>query len=437
MIGLLILLPGESQARKFSFIRDAEIEATLRAYANPLLRVAGLEPNAVQIFIVNDPGLNAFVAGGQNIFVNTGLLMKSTDASQIIGVVAHEIGHIEGGHLSRLVGAQKRAGKEALIGTILGGAAAILGNPAAGAAIAAGGAHIGTRNLLTFNRTQESAADQAALRYLEATGQSAKGLADFLGVLLDQELLSTANQDPYVRTHPLSRRRIDTINAHLSRSRYSNIPTSHDFKVRHARMKAKLSAFIQSPVQTFRQYRASDRSMEARYARAVAYYKRPQLEKALPLIDGLIAEFPNDPFFHELRGQMLFENGRAEEALPSYEQAARLLPNSALLLGDLGKVQLERGTTELISTAVGNLRAALDQEPRNGFYWRQLGIAYGKLGQTGQSSWALAEEALLRRKYADAIRLAERAKRALPVGSPDWIRAEDIVAAARQGRGKR
>ena len=149
MIGWFLLLPVESQARKFSFIRDAEIEATLRAYANPLLRVAGLEPNAVQILIVNDPCLNAFVAGGQNIFVNTGLLMKSTDASQIIGVMAHEIGHIEGGHLSRLVGAQKRAGKEALIGTILGGAAAILGNPAAGAAIAAGGVHIGTRNLLT------------------------------------------------------------------------------------------------------------------------------------------------------------------------------------------------------------------------------------------------------------------------------------------------
>jgi len=436
-IGLLLLLPVESQARKLSFIRDAEIEATIRAYALPLLEVAGLEKDAVRFFIVNDPALNAFVAGGQNVFVNTGLLMRSTDASQVIGVMAHELGHIEGGHLSRLAGARKRAGREALIGTLLGGAAAILGNPAAGAAIAAGGTHIGTRNLLTFSRTQESAADQAALRYLEATGQSAKGLADFLKVLVDQELLSTSNQDPYVRTHPLSQRRIDTINSHLAKSRYTNVPTSEDFRIRHSRMKAKLSAFIQSTVRTLRQYPASDTSVEARYARAVAYYKRPQLEKALPLIDGLIEEFPNDPFFHELRGQMLFENGRSAEALPSYERASRLLPSSALLKGDLARVQLENGAPELIAKSIGNFRVALDREPRNSFYWRQLGIAYGKLGRVGESSRALAEEALLKRRHADAVRLAERAKRSLPEGSPDWIRAEDIIATAKQGQERR
>ena len=251
---MLLLLPVESQARKLSFIRDAEIEATIRAYADPLLEVAKLEAAAVRILIVKDTGLNAFVSGGQNIFVNTGLLMKTTDASQIIGVLAHEIGHIEGGHLSRLANAKKKAGKEALIGSILGGAAAVLGNPAAGTAIAAGGAHIGTRSLLQFNRTQESAADQAALRYLEATGQSAQGLADFLNMLVDQELLSTSSQDPYVRTHPLSRQRIDLINNHLAKSRYRNVPTTKAFGILHNRMRAKLAAFLQPPVRTLRQY---------------------------------------------------------------------------------------------------------------------------------------------------------------------------------------
>ena len=280
-MSLLLLLPAESQARKLSFIRDAEIEATIRAYADPLLKVAKLEAAAVRILIVKDTGLNAFVSGGQNIFVNTGLLMKTTDASQIIGVLAHEIGHIEGGHLSRLANAQKNAGKEALIGSILGGAAAVLGNPAVGTAITAGGAHIGTRSLLKFNRTQESAADQAALRYLEATGQSAQGLSDFLNMLVDQELLSTSSQDPYVRTHPLSRQRIDLINNHLAKSRYRNVSTTKAFGILHNRMRAKLAAFLQPPIKTLKQYQKKDPSLEARYARAIAYYKRPQLDRAL------------------------------------------------------------------------------------------------------------------------------------------------------------
>ncbi len=436
-LGLLLLLPVESQARKLSFIRDAEIEATIRAYADPLLEVAKLEATAVRILIVKDTGLNAFVSGGQNIFVNTGLLMRTTDASQIIGILAHEIGHIEGGHLSRLANAQKIAGKEALIGSILGGAAAVLGNPAAGAAIAAGGAHIGTRSLLQFNRTQESAADQAALRYLEATGQSAQGLADFLNMLIDQELLSTINQDPYVRTHPLSRRRIDLINNHLAKSRYRNTPTTQAFGVLHNRMKAKLAAFLQSPVRTLRQYPKKDQSLQARYARAIAYYKRPQLNRALPIIDGLIKDHPNDPFFHELRGQMLFENGRIGDALPSYERAARLLPTSALLKGDLARVQLAIGEPQSIAQSAFNFRAALKQEPRNTFYWRQLGIAYGKLDRVGESALALAQEAVLRGQSGEALRLAERAKKSLPRGSPDWVRAEDILASVKPQKHKR
>ncbi len=421
----------DSQARKLSFIRDAEIEGTIRAFADPLLEVAELDSEAVRFLIVNDTGLNAFVAGGQNIFLNTGFLIKTTDASQVIGVLAHEIGHIEGGHLSRLAGAQKRAAKEALIGSILGGAVAILGNPNAGSAIAAGGAHVGTRGLLKFNRTQESAADQAALRYLEATGQSARGLSDFLTVLVDQELLSTSNQDPYVRTHPLSRQRLDTINNHLKKSRYSSKPTSPAFKIRHDRMKAKLTAFLDSTFMTLKKYPKSDRSLHARYARAIAYYKRPQLDKALPIIEGLIEQYPDDPFFHELKGQMLFENGRVREALPSYARATRLLPNSALLRGELARVQLAHGKPRFIPQAAVNLRAALRQEPRNTFYWRQLGIAYGKLNRVGESALALAEEAVLRGQDATAVRLAERAKKSLTLGSPDWLRAKDILSSTK------
>ena len=196
-------------------------------------------------------------------------------------------------------------------------------------------------------------------------------------------------------------------------------------------MKAKLSAFLQPTFKTLRQYPERDLSIQARYARAVAYYRRPQITKALPIIDGLIKDHPNDPFFHELRGQMLFENGRTADALPSYEQAARLLPTSALLKGDLARVQMAMGEPRWISKAATNFRAALNREPRNTFYWRQLGIAYGKLNRVGESSLALAEEAVLRGQGVNAQRLAERAKKSLPPGSPDWIRAEDILASAK------
>ena len=202
-------------------------------------------------------------------------------------------------------------------------------------------------------------------------------------------------------------------------------------------MKAKLFAFLQSTVRTLRQYPKSDQSLQARYARAIAYYKRPQLDRALPIIDRLLKEHPNDPFFHELKGQMLFENGRVADALPSYKRAARLLPASALLRGDLARVQLALGDPQSISQAAVNFRAALRGEPRNTFYWRQLGIAYGKLNRVGESSLALAEEAVLRGQGANALRLAERAKKSLPPGSPDWIRAEDILASTQPRKQKR
>ena len=321
------------------------------------------------------------------------------------------VGHIEGGHLSRLANAKKKAGKEALIGSILGGAAAVLGNPAVGTAIAAGGAHIGTRSLLKFNRRTQSLRQLGGSPVLGGHGQSAQGLADFLNMLVDQELLSTSSQDPYVRTHPLSRQRIDLINNHLAKSRYREVLTTKAFVILHNRMRAKLAAFLQPPVKTLKQYPKKDQSLEARYARAIAYYKRPRLDRALPIIDGLIKDHPNDPFFHELRGQMLFENGRIGGALPSYERAALLLPASALLRGDLARVQLAIGEPRSIAQSTVNFRAALRQEPRNTFYWRQLGIAYGKLDRVGESSLHLKRRGCSARTKCHGLKAGRAAKK--------------------------
>ena len=429
--GLLQLTIQEAQAKKLTFVRDAETESGIRALITPLLQSAGLENDSVHIYIVNDPTLNAFVAGGPNIFLHTGLLATSASASQLIGVLAHEIGHISGGHLSKLASAQKLASNEALIGTILGGAASVLlGNPSAASAIMSGGRHVGIRNLLRFSRTQELSADRAAIRYLDATKQSAQGMLDFMELLKNQELLNLGNQDPYLRTHPPFQQRTNFLKNYIKQSPYSDVPSNKQFIDIHGRIKAKIRAFLQPPYQTLREFPASDESVNARYAKTIANHRITDQKAALSLIDGLLAELPNNPYFHELKGQILFENGYAKKALTSYEKAVELLPRNALFRADLGRVQLALNDLKLLPRAITNFQISLEKEPQRSFIWKQLGITFGKLNMIGKSSRALAESALLKGLSKDAIRLAKKAKKYLPKHSPGWIRAEDIIIAA-------
>jgi len=427
VLTLLVLRPADSAAERFSFIRDAEIENTIRVYAAPLFRAAGLESSEVRIFLVNDRRLNAFVAGGQKLFLNTGLLIQSDHAGQVIGVIAHETGHIAGDHLVRRHDAIKNSSAQSILGLVLGGAAVVAGRPDVGAAVFAGSQSASLRSFLQYNRTQESAADGAAMNLLEETGQSARGMLEFMEKLSDQELLSVGRQDPYLRTHPLSRDRIETLRDFVSRSAHSDVPVSLEFAERHRRMRAKLIAFIENPSFTLRQYRSDDDSLEARYARAIAHYRKPDLDTALPQIDALIAERPNDPYFHELKGQMLFENGRIEEALSSYEKAVHLLPNSALIRTDLARVQMATQDPTLNELAILNLTAALRLDRTRAFAWRQLAIAHGRTGHEGESALALAEEAVLQGKKRDARFHAGKAEKLLPKGSKGWLHARDIL----------
>ncbi len=435
---LAALVYSEGWAKSRSYIRDTEIESTIRGYATPLMHAAGLDPASLRIFLIDDPELNAFVAGGPNIFIHTGLLMQSKSALQVIGVLSHEIGHIAGGHLIKIVGESKDAGVTSILGAIAGGAVAVLGGrPDVGSAIALGGQHIATRELLSFSRQQETIADRLGLQYLERTGQSAKGILEFLEILCDQDLLSPARQDPYVRTHPLGRERLDTVRHQMERSRFANTPVNREFEIKHTRMRAKLIGFLQRPALTLRQFPAGDRSFAARYARAIAYHKMPSPQKALDSVDELLRENPRDVYLHDLKGQILFETGKVAEAMVSYGQAVNLKPDAPLLRVDLARSLIEQQNDALTRQAIPHLQAALDQEPRNGFAWRQLGIAYGRLNQLGESSLALAEEAIIRGRNKDAIRLAERAQKMLKSGTPDWIRAEDIVNQAKNRQEER
>ena len=418
-----------------SFIRDAEIENTIRAYSTPLFQAAGLDPNAVSIHILVDPTLNAFVTGGQNLFLHTGLLLRAENASQVIGVIAHETGHMAGGHVVRMQGELGTASTEAIVAMLLGAAVgATSGRGDVGSALAMGGQSMVERDILAYSRENEAAADQAGLKFLDATHQSARGMLEFMEILGDQELLVTTEQDPYVRTHPLTRDRVVFIQDWVEHSKWSDQPIRPEYAEMFQRMQAKLYAFLEPPMRTLRRYRANDTSIAARYARAIAYYRKPDLTKALPLIDGLIAERPDDPYFPELKGQMLFENARGGEAVAPYRRAAQLLPGSALIRIELGQVEVEQNDPSLLKDAVTNLSAGVTSEPGNPDGWRLLGIAYGRAGNEGMASYALAEEALLEGRRADANYLAVKAERLLPRGGPIWLRIQDIKDRAAQRR---
>lgn len=431
---LTLAAPGLARAQSISLIRDTEIEATIRTYATPVFLAAGLDPTAVRIYLVNDRQINAFVAGGQNLFINTGLLLQSENAGQVIGVIAHETGHIAGGHLIRVQEAQKRGTAESILAFVLGAAAAAAGRPDVGTAVMSGGQNIALRNYLQYSRTQEGAADAAAMKFLDETKQSSEGLLSFLQVLANQELLTPTRQDPYLRTHPLSADRIQALADFVAKSPYSNVPVNPALQRAHLRMLAKLRAFLDEPGMTMRRYPESDQSDDALYARAIAAHRTADSKKAIVLIDQLLARHPEDPYYHELKGQVMLESGHPDEAVESYTTAARLLPSAPLIRLDLARSQMATNDPKLLPVAIDNLQVSLAAEPNRPFVWRQLAIAYGRNNQPAESALALAEEAMLLNKLSEARFHADKAERLLPTGSPSWLKAQDIIAAVDQAR---
>jgi predicted Zn-dependent protease len=427
LFGLAMPRPAFAQdggGDQISFIRDAEIESSIRQWVTPIFRAAGLDPDAIRIYLVNDPRLNAFVAGGQNLFLNTGLLVRSQSPNQVIGVVAHETGHMAGGHLARAQEAMKNATMGAMLAGGLGGAAAAMAHGNGAGGVIAGGIGVGQRSYLQYSIEQEAKADQAALGFLDATHQSAKGLLQFFRIIQGEEFLSAVRQDPYLQTHPLTDQRIDYVAEHVAHSPYSNAPDKPEFIEQHKRMVAKLIGFLK-PAQALAQYKENDPSPAARYARAIAYYRQPNIAKALPLIEGLVRDEPTNPYFRELQGQMLFENGRVADALGPYEEAVRLKPDSVLLRVSLAQVQVESESPDLTKRAIVNLTDAVRREPDNGAAWHFLAVAYGRNNQLGMSALSLAEEGMANGDRKLALQL-------LKPGTPARLRAQDLEALARR-----
>jgi len=413
-------------------IRDAETETLLRNFATPLFRAAGLDASVLHIQVVRDGAINAFVTSGNRMYVHTGLLQQAGSAGEVIGVMAHETGHVMHGDPAKLPEQMREAMLKAIAGMLIGAAAGIGAHqPDAGMAAMMGGQQLAMRQFLSFSRAQEAGADQAGLVLLDRNQWSARGLAAIFDRLKDQELLSVDRQDPYMQSHPLTRERIEFVNNRIASSPYRDRPFPPGFETGFQMVKAKLDGFLEAPVTVFRKYPPKDVSAPARYARAIADYRSGRTADALAALDALIAEQRGNPWLLELKGQILFESGRAKEAVAAYREATRIGSEQPLIRTALARAMVESNDPAAIRPAIGELQRALDRDKEDADTWRLLGRAWGMIGDLGQANLALAEEAMLNDDIPMARRFAREAEKYLTAG-PARLRAQDIANAVKK-----
>lgn len=429
VIGLFIYPVSAPAQTEFRIIRDTEIEQTLESWMAPLLKAAGMGPESVNLVLVESSEVNAFVAGGANIFVYTGLLQKTENPGEVIGVLAHELGHISGGHLLNTRQAFERASYESILGMILGAGTAIAtGNGAAASAIITGSQNVAQRRYLANSRVYESSADQAALRFLDTAEINPEGLRSFLQKLESQELLPTDQQTEYVLTHPLTRNRVEALQTSIQKSAFKNVDFPESWYEDHKRLKAKLMGYI-DPGRVPWVYSDRDTSASAIYAWAIAAYRQNNVNEALVAVDTLLRREPKNPYFYELKAQILKEAGRVPESVGFYRQAVFLLPNAGLIRIDLAHALMQsENDPETYQKVIVHLNRALKDEPRSTRIHRLLATVYGKQGKTGLAKLHLAEEAVLQREFPYAKAQVEAAMKDIKKDTPEWIRAKDLLA---------
>lgn len=416
-----------AQSRGLSIIRDAEIEQIIRDLTEPIFIAGELDINAVDTYLLNDTTINAFVMGGQNIFLNSGLLLKAENANQVIGVVSHETGHIIGGHLSRYQEGTSQMLTYTLLGVLLGAAAMAAGSADAGMALMMGGQQIGYRKMLAYSRTQESSADQAGLSLLEKTGQSGRGLIEFFEILGDQELVPEKYRDPYAGGHPITSIRIERVRDRVQESPYFESETDPEIEEKFKRLQAKLYGYLKPLHATLVKYPVEDNSINARYARTFAYHQANDMDDSIAEIDTLINDYPENPFFHETKGQILYENGYVEESLEPYSKAVEHFPTSALLRMSYAQSLISTDDNQYLDTAIENLEFALADDPNNSFGWKQASIAYHRNDNQAMTHYATAQHFLLSGNIRGAMINAKKAVDLLPKNTPKWIKAQDIM----------
>ncbi len=443
--GLVAALATSTTAEAQGLIRDAETEALLRAYAKPIFSAAGLGSQNIRIHIVNDRNFNAFVVDGRNMFFHAGTLMNAKTPNQVIGVIAHESGHISGGHLARLRTQVSKAKSAALMLQILGLAAmaggALAGAPGlgqVGMGAAFGGTDAAMRSVLAYQQTEESSADQAAITFLNATKQSGRGMVETFELMADK-LKGIQGLNPYLMSHPLPQQRITHLKELVTSSPYYEVTDPPELQLRHDLVKAKFYGFLDKPESVLNRYGTTDQSLPAAYARAIATYRQSGMKAALPQFDALIAAQPKWPYFHEVKGQFLFESGSVEAAVPPLREAVKLNPEEPLIRIMLAQALLGSNKQQYVDEAITNLRTALAREDTSARGYRQLAAAYArkaeaaKAGQAkqqymAQAALASAEAYFYEGRLKEAKQQAKRAKAGFLEGTPNSIKADDILA---------
>lgn len=434
-LAFLLILTFAISARPASaqsVLRDAETEAMFRDMTRPILEAAGLRPENVQIILLHDKSINAFVAGGQAVYVHSGLITAADNANEVQGVIAHEVGHITGGHVLTIQQGAKAATSIMLLSLLLGAAAMAAGSAEAGMGVMAAGQQAAMGRFLAFSRAQESSTDAAGASYLAKAGISGRGLIAFFKKLQNQEFRYAIPQDnAYARTHPLNGERIAALEQTVKNAPGWTVPTDPKVEARFQRVKAKLAGFVDDPLRTLVAYPETNKGVPARYARAYAWHKSAYPEKALAAADSLLAEQPNDPYFLELKGQILLESGRPAQALESLREAVRYAPDQPLIAALLGHALISTEKPDNFEEAKRVLRAAIGRDNSNPFAWYQLGIVYDREGDPGRAALATAERYNLQGEPRLALVNAEQALKTVPTGTPDWIRAQDIAMVSR------
>ena len=432
MIAVLLAVAARpSVAQSQQVLRDSETELLFKDISRPLIEAAGLDPGSVNVVLLNDPEINAFVSTGQNVYVQAGLLDAADDVGQLQGVIAHELGHVNQGVSIRIAEGAKQATGMTIATLILGALAIAAGAGDAGMGIMMAGQQAAMGQFMAFTRAQESSADQAGAKYLSASGISGKGLLAFFGKLQNQEYrLAIYSKDSYGRTHPLSSERVQALKQKFEADPAWDQPPNPQINARFLRVKAKLSGFS-NPRQATTKYPETNQSVPAHYARAYAYHVSGYPDKALAEADALLATDPHDPFFLELKGQILLEGGKPAEAIAPLREATERSRNSPLIASMLGHALVETGTAPNYAEAKQVLKAAVNRDNQNPFAWYQLGVIYDREGDLARAALATAERSNLEDKPKLALASAERAMKGIPSGSPDWLRAQDIAMVSR------
>jgi predicted Zn-dependent protease len=427
-------MPARVQAQaNLPLIRDAEIEQLLRDYTAPILRAAGLAQQNVHVVIINDRAFNAFVVDGRRIFVNVGALIDAKTPNEIIGVLAHESGHIAGGHLTRLREELAHAQTAAIVAMLLGIGATLAGSRSSSGAGSIGVATINSsqsvlqRTLLSYVRAQEEQADKAGVKFLTMTQQSPKGMYETFKRFADKIEFQTKYIDPYLQTHPMPKERMDALAEIAKSSPYWDKKDPPELQARHDLMRAKLSGFLERPDTVLRRYPLSDTSLPARYARAISAYRYGDMHSAMTQMDALIQSHPSNPYFHEVKGQALLENGHAAEAIGPLRRAVALAPDAVLIRITLAQALVATNNVKAAEEAIPLLRTAVTREPEMADGYTQLAMAYGRKGDLAEADLAAAQAAFANGDFRTARDLATRAKTRFPTGSPGWVRADDIT----------